>query len=1040
MRLSPASPAAPVLSGEAPSPAPALSPRGSSTAPPNAFGLAIRSELAKSSPKNGEADPLSLARAAFKAQAHKAKEAQEARKVLDLQEPEALWAQAPPHSDALAVLVLAQASADAPQPSPETPSSLPTAMPPPAASSVGGAASRPLLPQLQAPLSEFTTWSGASFFGAAPAGAVLSGAMMTVLALNSASKDKSNNDTDADADTQAPTLLSADISNSTGTQLVLRYNENLSTVLPAANAFQVLIDGVSTPVSTVARGSDQTSVVLTLSTPVTSARQVSVSLRDGGEVKDLDNNIANSFRNQAVTVTDLVAPTLLATRAFNHPDPSQNSAFIVLRFSEALLSSTVLDSASFQVRVGGVLQSITALEVLGDSVRLALGGSITGSNPLISLSYAPPSDTGQALQDSANNLAAVIGPLGGIAVSLSLDTTAPALLNDLTAVAATERQVRELRLRFTEELDASQLPPTDAFSVIVRSSGNTSSVAVSRLKLVGSELSLTLADTVTDALAGLQVVYTPPSTGSQLKDWAGNPAAAFERNVALVDTTAPLLVASRFTNDRTLELTFNEDLASLGPAATAFSMTANGGTLLTPVSSVVSGKTLSLGFASAVQSGQTANLVYSAPADDASPLNRALQDSLGNDSPGFTHSLDTSGPSLVSAQTSENGLRVLLNYNELLLQPNPNGTPVIPAVGANAFVVLKSDGSRIAVNTVTIVNAQVQLDLARAILPDDTVSIIYNAPAANVGVNNAALQDSSGNDAASLGSGVTGQAVTNNTQLDIRQVLLNSTTRPFDEVVIQFNEPITASLPANSAFTVQAGTVTQSIVGMSRDPLDPSKLRLSLSESINDAGALQLSYVKPSSNPITANSGKTLGTLPSGNFGELITSTPDADNLTGAAARRDYFLGSAGNDTLTGAGGADLFVWPDFAAAGPGGFTQTLTDFGFKKGNGALQGSAETDVLDLRLLLDGYTQSNEAQFFRAIKNANNKLVLQIDHNGGTLFEPTANLLFDNLTFTTNDQLQVNGQFIAHTVNAITSNLTLTNFVEHLRIEGQLTVL
>jgi len=1034
MRLSSASPAALVLSAQAPSPALAPKPRGaSSDEKPVNLGQ-----------KSVAAEPLAQVREALqipapKPKASKTKEPKEAPDSMGLQEADLLWAQLPPHSEDLPALVLAQASAEAPSASPEAPSASPAATAPPAASPAGGAAKPFGLPQLQAPLSELTTWSGASFFGAAPAGAVLSGALLAVGALYSASKDKGNNQADADADTQAPTLLSADIRNSAGNQLVLRYNENLSNVLPAASAFQVLVDGVPTTVTTVARGSDQTSIVLGLGIPVTTERQVSVSLRDGSEIKDLNDNIANTFRNQAVTVTDLVAPTLLATRAFNHPDPSVNSAFIVLRFSEPLLSTSLLDPASFQVRVGGVLQNITAQEVLGDSVRLTLGGPITGSNPLISLSYSPPSDSTQALQDNANNLAAVIGPLGGIAVSLSLDTTAPALVSDLAA-AATERQVRVVRLRFTEELNAGELPTADAFSVSVSSGGNTTSVAVSSLKLEGSELSLTLADSVTDALAGLRVAYTPPSTGLRLKDWAGNPAAAFEREVKLIDTIPPLLVASRFTNERTLELSFNEDLASLGPAAGAFGLTANGGTLLTPVSSVVSGRTLSLGFASAVQSGQTASLVYSAPANDPSPLNRALQDSLGNDSTGFTHTLDTTGPSLVSAQTSENGLRVLLNYNEILLSPNPNGTPVIPAVAANAFVVLKSDGSRIAVNAVTIANTQVQLDLARAILPDDTVSVIYNAPAANIGVNNAALQDSSGNDAAALGSGVTGQALVNATALSVFRPQLNSNTAALDQVILQFNEAITSDLPPSSAFTVKAGTATQTITGISRDPADNSKLVLTLSGSIDDAGPLLLSYTPPTSNPVRGSSGKTLGSITDRNFGELITSTAGAETLTGAANRVDYFLGSAGNDTLTGAGGADVFVWPDFAGAGPGGFTQTLTDFGFKRGNGALQGSAEADQLDLRQLLDAYSQINENQFLRAVKNANNKLVLEIDHNGGTTFEPTANLLFDNLTFTTNDQLQVNGQFIPHTVNAISSNLTLANFVEHLRIEGQLTLL
>ncbi len=149
-----------------------------------------------------------------------------------------------------------------------------------------------------------------------------------------------------------------------------------------------------------------------------------------------------------------------------------------------------------------------------------------------------------------------------------------------------------------------------------------------------------------------------------------------------------------------------------------------------------------------------------------------------------------------------------------------------------------------------------------------------------------------------------------------------------------------------------------------------------------------------------------------------------------------YFLGSNGNDTISGLGDNDHFVWPDFGASGPAGFIQTITDFGFKKGSGSLQGSEEADTLDLSQLLNGYTQATEATFVRATKSTNNKLQIQIDHDGGTVFTPTATLVFDNVTVDTTDRLLVNSLFIAHN----NGNLTLSNLIDHLRIEGQLFLL
>ena len=258
---------------------------------------------------------------------------------------------------------------------------------------------------LQKPMTEHSGSAVAAWFGIAPTGAVLSGGALALLALQSKSAPATTPQP-VPADTQVPILRSAEINNAAGNQLLLSFNENLSTALPAAGAFQVLVDGVSTPVSTVARGTNQSTVLLTLGTPVNGAGSVTVSLSDGSQIKDLAGNTANTFRDQAVSVTDLVLPTLLSSQAITNA----NTSIIVLRFSEALKSSTVLDAANFKVSVAGVVQSITAQEVLGDSVRLTLGSKITTASPAINLSYTPPSNASQAVQDTAGNLAALIGP------------------------------------------------------------------------------------------------------------------------------------------------------------------------------------------------------------------------------------------------------------------------------------------------------------------------------------------------------------------------------------------------------------------------------------------------------------------------------------------------------------------------------------------------------------------------------------------------------------------------------------------------------
>jgi hypothetical protein len=248
------------------------------------------------------------------------------------------------------------------------------------------------------------------------------------------------------------------------------------------------------------------------------------------------------------------------------------------------------------------------------------------------------------------------------------------------------------------------------------------------------------------------------------------------------------------------------------------------------------------------------------------------------------------------------------------------------------------------------------------------------------------------------------------------------------------NVSATEPLPVASAFTVKIGTGTQNISRISRSGQD---LVLELSAPITTAGALLVSYTQPSSDPLKDASGKLMASFSEQSFGQVITGTTGADTLVGLAGRVDYFLGSAGTDSLEGKGAADHFVWPDFSTGGPGGLTQTIKDFGFKRGSGSLQGSLEADLLDLSQLLDGYTSSSTlADFVKAVKGTGDKLNIEIDHNGGGAFTKTATLVFDNVTVNTSNQLVVNGQFISHN----SGNLLLADVISHLMTEGQLAVL
>ena len=121
---------------------------------------------------------------------------------------------------------------------------------------------------------------------------------------------------------------------------------------------------------------------------------------------------------------------------------------------------------------------------------------------------------------------------------------------------------------------------------------------------------------------------------------------------------------------------------------------------------------------------------------------------------------DITAPSFVSAATSSDGAQVTLTYSE------PLSTTTAPTTAFNVSV----DGSAASVTQATTSGTDVRLGLATSILPGQSVSVSYTAPTNNAATSNAAIQDTTGNDAASLSA----TPVTNNSSV-INNSALNFT-------------------------------------------------------------------------------------------------------------------------------------------------------------------------------------------------------------------------------------------------------------------------
>ncbi len=293
-----------------------------------------------------------------------------------------------------------------------------------------------------------------------------------------------------------------------------------------------------------------------------------------------------------------------------------------------------------------------------------------------------------------------------------------------------------LALTYDKDLDEDSVPAASDFTVTVAGS----SVAVNDVSVSGKAVTLTLA-TAAEHGNTVSLSYTIPAN-NPIQDTSGNDAAALSAQTVTnntPDTTAPAL-SSADVHGASLVLTYDEDLdGNSTPGASDFTVTVAGSSVT--VSNVsVSGKTVTLTLAAAVEHGNTVSLSYTIPATNP------IQDAAGNDAAALSGQAvtndtpDTTAPVLDTATV--NGTSLVLTYDEDLDEDS------VPA--ASDFTVTVA-GSSVAVSGVEISGKAVTLTLAARAPYGDTVSLSYTVPASNP------IQDVDGNNV----MGLSGQTVTN---------------------------------------------------------------------------------------------------------------------------------------------------------------------------------------------------------------------------------------------------------------------------------------
>ena len=532
-----------------------------------------------------------------------------------------------------------------------------------------------------------------------------------------------------------PVLQTASV---TGNIVTLGYNEVLSLVGPATDAFAVSVEGAVVNVTN-ATVSGQT-VTLTLATPVANGQTVTVGYTDPTTDNDV-NAVQDTVGNDAATT---VTPITAANTTPQAPGPVLQTATVTgntvtLAYNEAL-SPVGPDASSFAVTVDGAVANVSAATVSGQAVTLTLATPVTNGQT-VTVGYTDPSGNNDvnAVQDTVGNDAATT--LAPVAVTNATPQAPGPVLQTATVAGNT------VTLAYNEALSPIG-PNLSSFAVQV--DGRADAVAAAAVS--GQTVVLTLATPVTNGQA-VTVGYTDPTTGNDVnavQDTAGNDAASVPATTA-TNTTAQApgpVLQSASANGSTVTLAYSEALSSVGPAAGSFTITADG-VADAVTSATVAGQTVVLTLATPVANGQAVTVGYTDPTA-GNDLN-AVQDTAGNDAASVpatavaNNTAQAPGPVLQSA--SADGSTVTLAYSEAL-------SPAGPAPSSFAVT---ADGTPVTVTGATVSGQNVVLTLATPVAAGQAVTVGYTDPTAGNDVN--AVQDTAGNDAGS----VPATAVANNT-------------------------------------------------------------------------------------------------------------------------------------------------------------------------------------------------------------------------------------------------------------------------------------
>ena len=404
------------------------------------------------------------------------------------------------------------------------------------------------------------------------------------------------------------------------------------------------------------------------------------------------------------------------------------------------LANIVPAASSFSVQVNSAARSVSSVSVSGTKVLLTLSSPVAYGNT-VTVAYNKPSTNplqtpagGQAASLSAqsvtNRIAAPPAPAVPVYVSSEIKDGAPSILE----------------MTYNLSL-ANIVPAASSFSVQVNSAAR----SVSSVSVSGTKVLLTLSSPVAYGNT-VTVAYNKPST-NPLQTPAGGQAASLSAQSVTNRIAAPppppavpVYVSSEIKNGApsVIEMSYNLSLASIIPAASAFTVRVN--STARSVSSVsVSGTKVMLTLSSPAAYGNTVTVAYTKPSTNP------LQTAAGGQAATISAQSVTNriaapppppAPVYVSSVVENTAPSVIeITYNLALAN-------IVPAV--SAFTVQVNSTTR-SISTVSVSGTKVLLSLAIPVAYGNTVTVAYTKPSTNP------LQTAAGGQAATISA----QSVTN---------------------------------------------------------------------------------------------------------------------------------------------------------------------------------------------------------------------------------------------------------------------------------------